>query len=414
MGPIGPVEEVEIMQSFWQDMRYGARMLLKQKGLTAIALLSLALGIGANTALFSVVDAMLLKKLPVTEPDRLVLFGSRAPRDFSAGSYTGNSDEDPVTKESIMASFPYQSFVRFREQPGALSDVFAFGGVGLNVSADGQADVAAGQAVSGNYYAGLGVKAAIGRTITDEDDKVSASPVAVLSFRYWQKRFNGEAAIVGKQINLNNVAFTVVGVTPPGFDGTGQAGSTEDVTIPIAWEPQMYVNREQSNMNGAGVWWLRIMGRLKPGATLEQARAQLEGVFQQSVVEHRAARQTEAQARGNRPIKTLGPKDFPRLTMESGSQGEMNMRRFYAPSLYMLLGVVGLVLLIACANVANLLLARAASRRKEIGVRLALGAGRWRLIRQLLTESVLLAGLGGVIGVLFAVWIRDGLLAVDD
>ncbi|HEX5083038.1 MAG TPA: ABC transporter permease [Blastocatellia bacterium] len=402
------------MRSFWQDLRYGARMLTKQKGLTAIALLSLALGIGANTALFSVVDAMLLKKLPVREPDRLVLFGSRAPHDFSAGSYTGHSDEDPVTKETVMTSFPYQSFVRFREQPGALSDVFAFGGVGLNVSADGQADVARGQAVSGNYYAGLGVQALIGRTITDEDDKASASPVAVLSFSYWQKRFSGDAAIVGKQINLNKVAFTVIGVTPPGFDGTGQAGSTEDVTIPIAWEPQMYVNRERSNLNGAGVWWLRIMGRLKPGATHEQARAQLEGVFQQSVVEHRAARQTEAQARGNSPIMALESKDFPRLTMESGSQGEMDSRRYYAPSLYMLLGVVGLVLLIACANVANLLLARAASRRKEIGVRLALGASRWRLIRQLLTESVLLAGLGGALGILFAVWIRDGLLAVDD
>src|SRR5262249_56519613 len=125
-------------------------------------------------------------------------------------------------------------------------------------------------------------------TITDEEDKASASPVAVLSYRYWQRRFSSDAAVVGKQINLNNSAVKVIGVTPPRFDGTMQAGSTQDVTIPIAWEPQMYVDREQSNMNGAGVWWLRIMGRLKPGATSEQARAQLEGVFHQSVVEHRA------------------------------------------------------------------------------------------------------------------------------
>jgi predicted permease len=402
------------MQTLWQDLRYGARMSLRQKGITAIAALSLALGIGANTALFSVVDAMLLKKLPVREPDRLVLFGARSPRDFSPGSYSGNSSRDPVTGERVMTSFPYQSFVRFREHPGVLSDVFAFGGVGLNVSADGQADVASGQVVSGNYYAGLGVRAMIGRTITDEDDKASASPVAVLSYRYWQRRFSGDTGAIGKQINLNNVAFTVIGVTPPGFDGTGQAGSTRDVTIPIAWEPQMYVDRERSNMNGAGVWWLLIIGRLKPGATIEQARAQLEGVFHQSVVEHRAARQTQAQAQGGNPIKALEPKDFPRLTMESGSQGEMNTRQFYAPSLYMLLGVVGLVLLIACANVANLLLARAASRRKEIGVRLALGASRRRLVRQLLTESVMLAGLGGALGILFALWIKDGLLAVSD
>src|SRR5262245_22393362 len=155
------------MHSFWQDLSYGARMLLKHKGLTAIAALSLALGVGANTALFSVVDAMLLKKLPVKEPDRLALFGARSPREFSPGSYTGNSSGDPVTGERIMTSFPYQSFARFREQPGARSEVFAFGGVGLNVNADGQSDVATGQAVSGNYYAGLGVKAMIGRTITD-------------------------------------------------------------------------------------------------------------------------------------------------------------------------------------------------------------------------------------------------------
>ncbi|MGH9940307.1 MAG: ABC transporter permease [Blastocatellia bacterium] len=401
------------MQTLFQDLRYGARMLMKQKGLTAIAVLSLALGIGANTALFSVVDAMLLKKLPVKEPDRLALFKSFAPRDFSVGSYTGNSSRDP-SGQRVMTSFPYQSFARFREQPGALSDVFAFGNVNLNVNADGQADVASGQAVSGNYYAGLGVQAMLGRAITDEDDKASASPAAVLSYRYWQRRFGGDAAIVGKQINLNNVAFTVIGVTPPGFDGTGQAGSTQDVSIPIAWEPQLYVERDRSRMSGAGVWWLRIMGRLKPGAAIEQARAQLESVFHQSVVEHRTARQTQAQAQGGSPIMALEPKDYPRLALESGSQGEMNTRQFYAPSLYMLLGVVGLVLLIACANVANLLLARAASRRKEIGVRLALGASRWRLIRQLLTESVSLAGLGGALGILFALWIKDGLLAVSD
>ena len=402
------------MGRLWQDLRYGARMLLKQKGLTSIAVLSLALGIGANTALFSVIDAMLLKKLPVKEPDRLVLFGARAPRDFSPGSYTGNSSRDQATGERIMTSFPYQSYLRFREQQGALSVVFAFGGVGLNVNADGQADVASGQAVTGNYYAGLGVQALIGRTITDQDNHASAPPVAVISYRYWQRRFSGDVAVVGKQINLNNISFTVIGVTSPGFDGTMQAGSTQDVTIPIAMETQMYVDRERSNMNGAGVWWLRIMGRLKPGATIEQARAQLEGVFHQSVIEHRSARQTQAQAQGGNPIQSLETKDYPRLTLESGSQGEMNTRRYYAPALFMLLGVVGLVLLIACANVANLLLARGASRRKEIGVRLALGASRWRLIRQLLTESVMLAGLGGVLGIAFALWIKDGLLAVAD
>ncbi|HEV2665860.1 MAG TPA: ABC transporter permease, partial [Blastocatellia bacterium] len=244
--------------------------------------------------------------------------------------------------------------------------------------------------------------------------KPSANPVAVLSYRYWQKRFSGDAGVVGKQINLNNRAFTVIGVTPPGFDGAGQVGATQDVTIPLAMEPQLNVDPQRSRMYGAGMWWLRIMGRLRPGAAPEQARAQLEAAFQNSVVEHRAARNTQALAAGRNAISPLDPKDYPRLVLASGGQGEMNERRRYAPSLYLLLGVVGTVLLIACANVANLLLSRAASRQKEIGVRLALGASRGRLIRQLLTESVLLAAVGGALGLVFAMWIKNGLLAVSD
>lgn len=402
------------MQTLIQDLRFGARMLLKQKGITIVAVLSLALGIGANTALFSVVDAMLLKMLPVKEPERLVLFRSVAPREFSVGSYSGNSSTDPVTRQRNMTSFPMQAFQRMREVESPLSDIFVFGDVGLNVSADGQSDVVSGQAVSGNYYAGLGVQAMLGRVLTNEDDKTSASPAAVISYRYWQQRFGGNEAVIGKQVNLNNIGFTIVGVTPPGFDGAMQAGSTLDVTIPVSWEPQLYADRQRSNMGGAGTWWLRMMGRLKPGATAEQARAQLESAFHQSVIEHRAARQAQAQATGGNAINDLDPKFYPRLFLDPGGQGEMNTRNRYAPSMYLLLGVVAIVLLIACANVANLLLSRAASRQKEIGVRLALGASRWRLIRQLLTESVLLSLLGGALGILFALWIKDGLLAVSD
>lgn len=403
------------MWTLWQDLRYGVRMLLKKPGFTLVAVITLALGIGANTALFSMVDAMLLRKLPVKEPDRLVLFKSRAPREFSVGSYTGNSRTDPITGQRQMTSFPFQSFTRMRQQQSVLSDVFAFGNVSLNVNVDGQADVANGQAVSGNYYSGLGVGALIGRTLTDEDDKAAATPVAVISHRYWQRRFNGDAAIVGKQINLNSIAFTVVGVTPRGFDGTMNVGSSQDVTIPIAWELQVSPEPDRSRMYGAGVWWLRMMGRLQPGANAEQVRAQLEGAFHGSVLEHRAARQEQAKALGQtqNPILPLEAKDYPRLEIASGSQGEMNTRQFYAPSLYLLLGAVVVVLLISCANVANLLLARAASRQKEIGIRLALGASRWRLTRQLLTESVLLSSLGGLLGVAFAYWLKNGLIAVS-
>ena len=402
------------MHTLLQDLRYGFRMLLKQKGLTAVALLSLALGIGANTALFSIVDAMLLKMLPVKEPERLVLFKSVAPKGFSVGSYNGSSNTDPETGQRTMTSFAYQSYQRMREQQGPLSDVFAFGNVGFNVSADGDADVANGQAVSGNYFRGLGVQPALGRLLTDDDDKAGATPVAGLSHRYWQKRFSGDKSIAGKQINLNNVPFTVIGVSAKGFDGAMGAGTTQDITIPIAMEPQLYVDKERSNMSGAGTWWLRIMGRLKPGVTPEQAHAQLENAFHQSVVEHRSARQAAAQAKGGNAISNLDPKQYPRLFADPGGQGEMSRRKYYAPSLYLLLGVVGLVLLIACANVANLLLSRAAGRQKEIGLRLALGASRWRLMRQLLTESMLLSLLGGLFGILFAFWIKNGLLAVSD
>ena len=401
------------MHTLFQDLRYGFRMLLKQKGLTAVALLSLALGIGANTALFSIVDAMLLKMLPVKEPDRLVLFKTIAPQGFSVGSYNGSSNKDQQTGLINRTSFAFVTYQRLREQEGPMSDIFAFGNIGLNVTADGQAEIANGQAVTGNYYAALGVQPVVGRVLNDEDDKAGAAPVAVLSHRYWQKRFGGDAAIVGKQIDLNNVPFTVVGVSAKGFDGTAGVGTSQDVSIPVAIEPQLYADKDRSYMNGAGVWWLRVMGRLKPGVTLEQAQGQLENAFLQSVLEHRAARQAAAKGRGGNAISDLDPKQYPRLIADPGGQGEMYRRKYYAPSLYLLLGVVGLVLLIACANVANLLLSRSAGRQKEISLRLALGASRRRLIRQLLTESVLLAVLGGLFGIIFAIWIKDGLIAVS-
>ena len=400
------------MHNLLQDLRYGFRMLLKQKALTAVALLSLALGIGANTALFSIVDAMLLKMLPVKDPERLVLFKSMAPQEFSPGSYNGSGNKDEATGQQVRTSFPYQTYLRMREQPGPLSDVFAFGSVSLNVNADGQPEVAVGRAVTGNYFTALGVQPAMGRLFTDEDDKPSATPVAVLSDRYWQKRFNADTSVVGKQINLNNVAFTVIGISAKGFDGAAGVGTTQDVVIPLNQEPLLYIDKQRSYQNG-NVWWLRVMGRMKPGVTLEQVQGQLENTFLQSVVEHRATRQAAAKASGGNPIADLDPKQYPRLYADPGGQGELYRRQFFAPALYLLLGVVGLVLLIACANVANLLLSRAAGRQKEISLRLALGASRWRLMRQLLTESTLLAVLGGLLGLIFAVWIKDGILAVS-
>src|SRR5258705_6395946 len=320
------------MQTLWQDLGYGLQTLLKHPGFTAIAVLTLALGVGANTALFSVVDAVLLKKLQVNEPDRLVLFQASWVRDkFGPGGFNGSSRTDPATGVTVGTSFPAQTLQRFREETKdpqcAVSDVFAFGSVDLNLNAGGQAEVVSGQVVSGNYYSALGVPAIIGRTISDSDDNAAATPVAVLSYRYWTTRFGSDRSLVGRQVNINNVAFTVVGVTPPGFGGTMQVGQSIDVSIPLAWEPQ--IAGERSMSRGAGYWWLRLMGRLKPGATIAQAQGTLAVVFHQSVIEHRAARQAKIKT----ALKTINPNNDPRLGVESGSQGEMNARRLMAKPL---------------------------------------------------------------------------------
>jgi predicted permease len=390
-----------------QDVRFGVRMLLKHKGFTAVAVLSLALGIGANTAIFSVVDAVLLKTLPVAEPERLVLFAWQGGLPFRTSGMSGTTSE--------LSLFRYDVFEKMRQmrtavQESPLSDLFAFAPIyeGIAVAGD-QAEIATGQAVSGSYYAGLGVQPILGRAISDDDDKPGAAPVVVLSYQFWQERLGANPAVIGQPLKLNKQSFTIIGVTPPAFTGTLQVGYYPAVTIPIACEPLLRSeNSSFGTANKPGSWWLHLMGRLKPGATYEQASESLNGAFQAAALEAMPPPRN-----ANEPAQ-LDPKDYPRLLAESGSRGMLNQRRNHAPTIYGLFIVVALVLLIACANVANLLLARAALRSAEISVRLAVGAGRWRLIRQLLTESVMLAALGGAVGVLFAFWGKSAIQALTD
>ena len=400
------------VETFLRDLRYGARMLRRSPIVTTVAILSLALGIGANTALFSVVDAVLLKTLPVEAPDRLLVFEWQAGRAFRTTGMSGTSNVAVPPNMRGLSLFRYEIVERMQQAQVAagsetpLSDLFAFGPVSkLTAKVGDEAEIIKGQAVSGNYFAALRVQPAVGRAITPDDDRSGAVPVVVLSNQFWQDRFAANPAVIGQQLILNKQSFTIVGVTPPEFNGTLQVNFKPAVTVPLALEPLLLA--EKSYLEG-GTWWLNVMGRLKPGATGEQARESLNGAFQSAALELMPTPKKANQL----AAAQLDTHDYPRLLSESGRRGMPDVRKRFAPSLYVLFIVVALVLLIACANVANLLLARAALRGPEISVRLAVGAGRWCLIRQLLTESLLLAALGGVVGVLFAFWGKSMLLAL--
>jgi predicted permease len=397
------------MQTLWRDVLYGIRMMRKAPGFTAIAVLSLALGIGANTALFSLVETVLLRTLPVHEPEQLVLFEWRSGTKFRTNGMRGTFiPTEPGTRGASI--FRHDTLEKLRQAwaqspDSPLRDLFSFAPLyELTAVMNGQAEVVPGQAVSGGYYSGLGVQPMLGRVITDADNQAGASPVVVLSHQYWRERCGADVSIVGKAIKLNKGLFTIIGVAPPGFTGAGQVNHRPAVTVPIAFEP--LVLGESSAMAKAdrpGYWWVHLMGRLKPGATLAQARDSLNGVFQAAAIEAMPPPRKQSDS------ARIEPKEYPRLLALAGGRGAMETRNLYSTTIYGLFVVVAIVLLIACANVANLLLARSALRGPEISVRLALGAGRGRLIRQLLTESVLLALLGGALGVILALWGQSAL-----
>ncbi|HLW77457.1 MAG TPA: ABC transporter permease, partial [Bryobacteraceae bacterium] len=378
------------LESVFHDLRYALRAMRRTPLVTAVAVLSIALGIGANTAIFSVLDALLLRSLPVKDPRHVVVLSWSAPPRVAMSMMRSLATYRDVSASlDSSTSFSYPVFEKFRAASKTASQLFAFVDLeNAGVAADGRADLVPGELVSGNYYATLGIAPAIGRAFTDDDDRENAEPVCTISYRYWESRFGLDPAVVGKRIGIDNVPFTIVGVEPQGFLGL-TTGAAPSVVIPLHHAPKFNPDRSpnrQSPFLDAGNWWVQIGGRLNPGVPRSQARAEFEVMFRQTLPR----------------VKTL-----PTVELSREGEGLNFARDQYRDPLLVLMAVVAVVLLVACANVANLLLARSKNREKETAMRLALGAGRGRLARQLLTESILLAFLGAAIGVGLAYWASD-------
>ncbi|HTU32871.1 MAG TPA: ABC transporter permease [Candidatus Acidoferrum sp.] len=376
----------QLVETLVQDIRYGLRMLRKSPGFTAIAILTLALGIGANTAIFSFTDQVLLSTLPVPNPQQLVVL--RSP-----GRHNGSTWSDI---DDGAQSFSYPVYKELRDRAPARSEVLAYRDLDVNVAGHGITQSAHGVLVSGNYFQTLEVPPALGRVFSASDETASgANPVAVLSYAYWMRHFGGDPSILNKPLTVNGTALTVVGIARKGFSGV-QIGDMPDIFIPVTMKVQM-MPEEGHALEDRGDFWIPLMARLKPGITRAQAQAELQPIYASLLEE-------DVKIRGG-----FGKNDRERyiskpLLLVSGSHGRAVLQSNAEEPLLVLMGMVGLVLLIACANLASLLVARGEARQRDIALRLALGASRGRLIRQLLTESLLIAVAGGAAGVALASW----------
>jgi putative ABC transport system permease protein len=362
---------------FWRDLCYAVRTLGRNRGFAAVAVLSLALGIGANAAIFSLINAVMLRALPVKESHRLVQINR-------------------VSPEGRPMALSYRLFEYFRDNMTSISGAFAHSGGDQAIVIDGEEEFVTAELVSGAYYSVLGIEPAAGRLLGPADDVVSPSvPAVVISDRYWERRFDRNPSAIGKAVAIRDRVFTIVGVTPRSFQ-SARAGHLPDIALPLVPMMSEEVRTEISNN------WLTVLGRLKPGATVKQADAEVQ-VLWNSVVQSWA---TKAREKDRDGILRQRAAAF------ASPDGINPLRYEYAQSLIILMGVVGLVLMLACVNLSGLLFARAAARQREVSIRLAIGAGRGRLVRQLLTESLLLAAIGGTLGLALAGWFSERLVAL--
>ncbi|HET7221515.1 MAG TPA: ABC transporter permease [Vicinamibacterales bacterium] len=375
------------MTTFWQEIRYASRALRKSPSFALIVVLTLGFGIGANAAIFSLMDQVLLRLLPVREPGQLVLLDGPGP-------YQGRTFNN--------MTFSYPMYADFRDRNEVFSGVLARFPSAMTAVWQGRAERASGDLVSGNYFEVLGVQPAIGRVLNAADDRTpGAHPVVVLSYGYWQRRFGGDPSVLNQTLVVNGHPLTIVGVTAPGFNGI-QVGAASDIMVPLMMKAQM--TPTWNDLDNRRSRWLTVMGRLKPGVTAEQAETQLNVVYKQ-------INEMEVQSIPNASATFRQRFVAKHLEVLPAGRGLSDMRTQFSTPLVVLMCMVGVVLLVACANVANLMLARSTTRQREIALRLALGAGRGRIVRQQLVESLLLAFAGAMVGLAFATWTGRFLLA---